>query len=72
MIIIEVTGQNSFQMTFVQYNDMIQTVPPDAADHAFHEGILPRTSGRSQHLFDAHAFDFPLELDSVNTITIPQ
>ena len=33
-------------MTIVQYNDMIQTISPDAANDAFHKSILPRTSRR--------------------------
>ena len=39
-------------MTLAQYDDMIQAIPPDPANHAFHEAILPRTARRSQHLFD--------------------
>ena len=72
MIIIKIAGQDSFQMTLVQYDDMIQTISPNAANHSFHEGILPRTPRRSQHFFDAHAFDSPLELGSVDAIPIPQ
>ena len=51
-------------MTLVQYDDMIQTIPPDAAYQTFHKRILPRTSWRSQDFFDAHVFDSPLALGS--------
>ena len=52
MIIIEIARQDSFQMTIAQYDDMIQAIPPDAANHALHKSILPRTSRRGGHLFD--------------------
>ena len=46
MIIIEIACQNSFQMALVQYDNVIQTISPDAANHAFYKCILPRTSRR--------------------------
>ena len=38
-IIIKIAGKYSFQMTIVQHDDMIQTIPPDAANHAFCQGL---------------------------------
>ncbi len=35
-------------MTLVQYDDMIQTVTPDATDHSFHVSILPRAPLRNE------------------------
>jgi hypothetical protein len=52
MIIVEIALQDSLKMMLVQYDDMIQTVPPDAANLTLHDGILPRTSRCSEHLFD--------------------
>ena len=59
-------------MTIVQYDNMIQTISPDAANHTFHKSILPWASRCSEHLFDAHAFDTLLELVPVDSIAIPQ
>jgi hypothetical protein len=59
-------------MTFVQHDDMAQAISPDAADQAFHKGILPGTSRGREHLFDAHAFYAPLELAPIDRISIPQ
>jgi hypothetical protein len=57
---------------FVQYNDVIQTIPPYAADHAFHKRILPRAARRSEYLFDTQAFDTHLKLTSIDSIAISQ
>ena len=35
MIIMKIAGQDSFQMTIIQHNDMVQAISPDAADYAF-------------------------------------
>ena len=72
MIVVEIARQNSFHMTIVQYHDMIQTIPPDTANHAFHKSSLPQTSLRGEHPFDTHALDVLLELSPVDTISVPQ
>jgi hypothetical protein len=46
MIIVESARQDSFQMTLVQYDNMIQTVSPEAANNAFDKCILPAASRR--------------------------
>ena len=51
---------------------MNQAIPPDAANYTFDKSILPRASQRSEHLFDAHAFNTPLELAPIDRISIPQ
>ena len=51
---------------------MIQAISPDAANHVLHKCILPRTSRGSEHLFDPHAFNPPLELAPVDRISLPQ
>ena len=72
MIIIEIAGQNSCQMTIVQHDDMIQAISPDAANHALHKCILPGASRRSEHLFNAHALDTLLGLAPIDSIPVPQ
>jgi hypothetical protein len=46
MVIVEITRQDSLQMTIVQHHNMVQTVSPDAANDAFHKCILPGASRR--------------------------
>jgi hypothetical protein len=72
MIIVEIVGQDSFQMTIVQYDGMIQAISPYAANYAFHKSILPRASRCSEHLFDTHVLNSSLESVPIDTISIPQ
>jgi hypothetical protein len=58
-------------LSLVQYDDVIQAVAPDAADHSFHVGILPGASRCCDYLFDLHALDALLKSASVNAIAIP-
>jgi hypothetical protein len=51
---------------------MIEPIPPDATDHAFHKRILPRAARRSEYLFDTQAPDTPLKLASIKIVSIPQ
>ena len=72
MIVAEIASQYPFQVTFIQHDDMIQAIPPNATDHAFHKRILPRAAWRGEYLFDTQALDTPLKLASINSVSIPQ
>jgi hypothetical protein len=39
-------------MTFIQHDDMVQAILPDAASYAFQDRIPPKTSLRRQYLFN--------------------
>ncbi len=41
MIIIQVRGQQSFEMSLVEDDDVIQKFSSDTADYSFDIGILP-------------------------------
>ena len=71
MVITEIANQDPFQMTLVQYNNMVQTISPDAADHSFNVSSLPRASRSRQDLFDTHAADAFPKLAPINSIAIP-
>jgi hypothetical protein len=64
MMVAEIAGLQLFEVTFVERNDVIQTVAPDAADHTFHSRIPPGAAQYSEHLFDTQAFDSLLKLAS--------
>jgi hypothetical protein len=60
VVIIEVTGQNAFEVGFVEHDDMIEALPPDRADQPFDVGILPGRPRRGKHFLDAHTLQtFP-------------
>jgi hypothetical protein len=54
-------------MTIVQHDNMIRAIPPDTASDSFNKCILPRTSRRSEHLFNARALDALLELAPIDS-----
>jgi hypothetical protein len=72
MIVFKIAGQYPFQMMFVQHDDIIQAISPDAADQALHKRILPGTWRGREDLFDTHAFNAPLELAPIDRVSIPQ
>jgi len=55
MIIIQVRGQQSFEMSFVEDNDMIQKLSTQATNYALDIGVLPRRSRRGDNLVNAQA-----------------
>ena len=72
MIIIEVAREKAFEMAFVQHDDMVQTVAPDAAYQPFRERILPRTAWCGDDLFDPETIDAAPKLCAVDAIAITE
>jgi hypothetical protein len=71
MVVVEVGSERPPEMALAEYDDVVEAVAADAADQAFNVGILPRTPRGGENLFDAHAFDAPLEWVSKDRIAIP-
>ncbi len=72
VVIGEIITEKPFEMAFVEDNDVIQTLPANAANDALGIGILPRAPrcGRAfLHPQTAHAFS---KLASIDGITIAQ
>jgi len=42
VVIGRIVFQNAAQMHLAQYNDVVQTFPPDRSDQPFGKAILPR------------------------------
>ena len=53
VIVSEVVLQVAAQRALVPHDEVIETLPPEGTDHAFNERILPRTTRRRRHFFDA-------------------
>ena len=47
VVIVDVFGEQTFQMALIQSNDLNQKVPSTALDPAFCDAVLPRTFKRS-------------------------
>jgi hypothetical protein len=58
-------------MAFAEYDDVVEAVAANAADHAFNTWILPRAPRGGEYLFDAHAANAPLEWVAKDRIAIP-
>ena len=72
VVIGEIITEKPFEMAFVEDDDVIQTLPANAANDALGMGILPRAPRCSRaflHPQTAHAF---LKLASIDSITIAQ
>ena len=61
MIVVEIVAENPAQVVLVKDDDMIDTVPPDAADQSLNEWVLPRTLWRSLYLLDPETVDTALK-----------
>ena len=55
VVVREVAGQDTAQVTLAQDEDVVETLAPDGADEPFREGILPRAAGGREDLLDLHA-----------------
>ena len=57
-------------MPFIDRNDMVQTLAPDASDQSFNVTVLPRTSSGDSNLLDAHPFNPLVEIVTVDAVSI--
>lgn len=55
MIIIQVRGQSSFEMSFIKDDDMIRKFSTQTTNYTLNIGVLPRRSWRGDNLIDAIA-----------------
>jgi hypothetical protein len=49
---------------------VIEALPPDGPDQAFHERILPRRTGRDKDFLRAHTLQQAIEVGSVAAVAI--
>jgi hypothetical protein len=68
VIVGEVALQVMVQRALVPHDDVIEALAPEGADHAFNERILPGTTRRCHHIFDAHLLHGPPSIRSLNRI----
>src|SRR6266481_1917373 len=54
MIVVREFSEVAIQVSFTEYDHVIQTLPANAADQPLDIGSLPRRPGRREHLFDTH------------------
>lgn len=72
MVVIEISGNDTPEMAFVQNDEMIEAIAAQGSDQPLHERVLPRTSRCAEDLFDPHALDPPLKCAAVDRIAIAE
>lgn len=55
VFVADVLGHKAFQMTFVEYNDMVEEIPTAVADESFGNTVLPRASEAGALRLDTEA-----------------
>ncbi len=71
VIVLGTRQQNSPQVSLIQHDHVVQTFPPDRADHPFDKRVLPRRTRRGHDLFDTHRRHRRADIGSVRAIPIP-
>ena len=72
MVVIEISGNDTPEMAFVQNDEMIEAIAAQGSDQPLHERVLPRTSRCAENLFDPQALDPPLKCAAVDRIAIAE
>jgi len=72
VVVAEVAPPHTPQMILVEHDDVIQTLPPDAADQSLRIGVLPGALGGCHHLLEAHAPHTVAEARAVRPVPISQ
>ena len=70
VVILDVFGQYTCQMLFVQDDDMVQAFPPERSHDPFGDWILPGTSGGRRRVFQSEAFYRLFEFVAEDSIVI--
>ena len=66
VVIIEVTGQDSTQVSFAEDKDVIETLAADRTDQALGERILPGAVWRRENFLDLHPLHAVAELLAID------
>ena len=72
MVIVQIVGENSSGMAGIHDDDLIKALASERSDQPFDVRILPRTSRRAQHLFDAQARHAPTKGFPIDRVAIPE
>ena len=70
VIVREVRGQDAFQVSLVEHDEMIKTLSPDRADQAFDVRRLPWRPVCDDDFLDAHVLDALAEVHAVDPVVI--
>ena len=72
MVIGKIGRQESREVVFAEYDDVIEAFATQGPNHALAKGILPRAPRRGSDLFDAEDAEFLSEIVAVGRISVSQ
>jgi hypothetical protein len=72
MVIVQIRHDESPQMGFIEHDDTVEKLSAEGSNHSLYIGILPRTTGGNEYLFDAHVGDTLSEIVAIDAVPIAQ
>src|SRR6516162_7871242 len=72
MVVIEIRSKDAAERAFIEHDHMVETFPPNGANHPFHVRPLPRRARRRQHFTDAHILHLSSKLVAEDSIAVAQ
>src|SRR5262245_10173235 len=70
-VVSDVSFQSPSQVLLSEHDHMVETFSANTSNEPFRERILPRTSGRGEHLLNAHSLNSISKMTTVHSITVP-
>ena len=71
LVVIRDVGRNgAAEVSLAEHDEMVETLPPDRADHPFDVSVLPRRSRCRRPITDAHALEASGDDLTIDRITI--
>jgi hypothetical protein len=72
VVIGEVTGQNSTQVSFPEDKNVVEALAADRTDQAFGEWVLPGAVWRRENFLDLHTLHAVAEVLAIDLVTVAQ
>mgnify|MGYP001819726022 CR=1 FL=1 len=70
MVVTEIFTKDPAQVSLIEHDDVIQTIPANGTDQAFDEWVLPRRTRRCKHILYSQAFDPSLDSVTIDAIAV--
>jgi len=70
MIVFQKSGDDPFEVGFIQHDDVVQALAAESADPALDEGVLPGTLWGDEHFLDTQVRDALPEDRAVAAVTV--
>ncbi len=72
MIVVDLFAQDSPEVSFVEDDHVVETLPANATNEPFDVRVLPRRARRRENPLDAKSGDAMVEVPAVYLIAVPK